>query len=106
MAKKEKSVKDASTVAAKAAEQIGREVLAANKTLNSVYVTTDGTAFAERNDAQNHARTLQNREVFNIGREKVAPESGKEPEPATEVSEPATATDNPETAKDNAETDD
>lgn len=99
MAKKEKSGKESATVAAKAAEKVGREILAQNKTLNQVYVTTDGNAFAERNDAQNHARTLQNREVFNIRREEApAPAAVKEPESATE-------TDNPETEKDNAEAD-
>lgn len=101
MAKKEKSGKESATVAARAAEKVGREILAQNKTLNQVYVTTDGIAFAERNDAQNHARTLQNREVFNIRREEVpAPAAVKEPEP-----ESATETDNSETEKDNAEAD-
>lgn len=75
MAKKEKSGKDSATVAAKAAEKVGRDILKENPELKGVYVTTDGTAFAERNDAKNHAKTLKNREIFNIRRE---PEAGKE----------------------------
>ena len=33
-----------------------------------MHVTSDGTAFYTRNDAQNHANSLQNREVYSTKR--------------------------------------
>lgn len=106
MAKKEKSGKDSATVAAKAAEKVGRDILKENPELKGVYVTTDGTAFAERNDAQNHAKTLKNREIFNIRRE---PEGGKEELPSGAEEETGDNGQDTETAtnpEDNAEADD
>lgn len=106
MAKKEKSGKDSATVAAKAAEKVGRDILKENPELKGVYVTTDGTAFAERNDAQKHAKTLKNREIFNIRRE---PEAGKEELPSGAEEETGDNGRDTETAvnpEDNAEADD
>lgn len=106
MAKKEKNGKDSATVAAKAAENVGRDILKENPELKGVYVTTDGTAFAERNDAQNHAKTLKNREIFNIRRE---PEAGEEELPSGAEEETGDNGQDTETAlnpDDNAEADD
>lgn len=69
MAKKKETAKNApATVASKAAETIAADVLKQNPDINEVYVTSDGTAFYTRNDAQNHANSLQNREVFSTKR--------------------------------------
>ena len=68
MAKKKEATKDTSTVAAKAAAKIAAEVLKLNPDIKEVHVTSDGTAFYGRNDAQNHANTLQNREVYSMKR--------------------------------------
>lgn len=68
MAKKETS-KDAATVASQAAAKVGAEVLKRNPDIKEVHVTSDGTAFYTRNDAQNHANSLANREVYAIKRE-------------------------------------
>lgn len=56
------------TVASKAAEKIAADVLKQNPDINEVHVTSDGTAFYTRNDAQNHANSLKNREVFSTKR--------------------------------------
>lgn len=69
MAKKKETAKNApATVASKAAEMIAADVLKQNPDINEVHVTSDGAAFYTRNDAQNHANTLQNREVFSTKR--------------------------------------
>lgn len=68
MAKKRKETNGAPTVATKAAAKVAAEVLKQNPEMNEVHVTSDGTAFYTRNDAQNHANTLQNREVFSTKR--------------------------------------
>lgn len=68
MAKKETTKGSATTVASKAAEKIAADVLKQNPDINEVHVTSDGTAFYTRNDAQNHANTLQNREVYSTKR--------------------------------------
>ena len=69
MAKKKETAKNApATVASKAAEMIATDVLKQNPGINEVHVTSDGAAFYTRNDAQNHANTLQNREVFSTKR--------------------------------------
>lgn len=68
MAKKETTKSSATTVASKAAEKIAADVLKRNPDINEVHVTSDGTAFYTRNDAQNHANTLQNREVYSTKR--------------------------------------
>lgn len=62
--KKEATAPKAATVAAKAADKIAAGVLKANPDLKEVYVTSDGVAFYTRNDAQNHANSLKNRELF------------------------------------------
>lgn len=68
MAKKETTKGSATTVASKAAEKIAADVLKQNPDINEVHVTSDGTAFYTRNDAQNHANTLQNRKVYSTKR--------------------------------------
>lgn len=68
MAKKETAKGSATTVASKAAEKIAADVLKQNPDINEVHVTSDGTAFYTRNDARNHANTLQNREVYSTKR--------------------------------------
>lgn len=68
MAKKETTKGSATTVASKAAEKIAADVLKQNPDINEVHVTSDGTAFYTRNDAQNHANTLRNREVYSTKR--------------------------------------
>lgn len=68
MAKKDTAKSTPATVASKAAEKIAADVLKQNPDINEVHVTSDGTAFYTRNDAQNHANSLQNREVFSTKR--------------------------------------
>lgn len=77
MAKKTKESNATPTVCAKAAAKVAAEVLKQNPEMNEVYVTSDGTAFYTRNDAQNHANSLQNREVFSTKRGKA--ESASKP---------------------------
>lgn len=80
MAKKETTT--AATVASKAAAKVAAEVLKANPDINEVHVTSDGTAFYTRNDAQNHANTLKNREVYSHKRESAAARAKKDDAPA------------------------
>lgn len=68
MAKKEITKENRATVASKAAANVAADVLRQNPDINEVYVTSDGTAFYTRNDAQNHATSLHNREVFSTKR--------------------------------------
>lgn len=69
MAKKKETAKNApATVASKAAEKIAADALKQNPGINEVHVTSDGAAFYTRNDAQNHANSLPNREVFSTKR--------------------------------------
>lgn len=98
MAKKKETAKNApATVASKAAEKIAADVLKQNPDINEVHVTSDGTAFYTRNDAQNHANSLQNREVFStkrgfaVAKAAVTKPKGNAPEGA-----PATADNEPE----------
>ena len=73
MAKKTKETeKSTATVAAKAAARIAEETLRLNPDINEVHVTSDGTAFYTRNDAQNHANSLPNREVYSTNRRTAA----------------------------------
>ena len=71
----------ASTAAAKVAERVFRQ----NPDIEEAFVTSDGFAFYRYNDAQNHANTLNNREVFGFKRgvssQTVAPAT---PAPATD----------------------
>lgn len=71
MAKKETTKDAPGTVASKAASKIASNVLRQNPDINEVHVTSDGTAFYTRNDAQNHANSLANREVFSTKRDVV-----------------------------------
>lgn len=98
---KERTAKPTASVAAKAAQKTGKEVLKQNPGLKEVYVTSDGVAFFLRNDAQNHARTLQNRDVYNVklNEPKPEPEADSAEEPASENPEST------ETPTDNAEAD-
>ncbi len=75
---KETTKDNASTVAAKAAQKIAREILKENTKMNEVHVTSDGTAFFTRNDAQNHANSLKNRDVFSCKRAALFGESNNE----------------------------
>lgn len=84
MSKKTKESNAASTVCAKAAAKVATEVLKQNPEMNEVYVTSDGTAFYTRNDAQNHANSLQNREVFSTKRG-MAESASKPAENSTEA---------------------
>lgn len=97
---KEKTTKPAASVAAKAAQKVGKETLAQNPDLKEVFVTSDGVPFFMRNDAQNHARTLKNRDVFNIKRDE--PKADTVEESPT----PESVNDNPENNDGNAEADD
>jgi hypothetical protein len=92
------------TAAQKAAEKKGRAILAQHKELKEVYVTTNGTAFASKNDAVNHARTLKDQTVFTITAEsestasesKSAPAESKESNETTESKESTETTDKTE----------
>ena len=69
-------------MASKAAAKVAAEVLKANPDINEVHVTSAGTAFYTRNDAQNHANTLKNREVYSYKRESAAARAKKADTPA------------------------
>lgn len=77
MAKKE-ATKDNATVAAKTATKLAADILKANPDIQEVHITSDGTAFYTRNDAQNHANTLKNRDVFSTKRTSVVQAMQKE----------------------------
>lgn len=44
-------------------KKIGKEALKRNPWMRTVFVTTDGVAFGSHNDAENHAKTLENKGV-------------------------------------------
>lgn len=77
------------TVASKAAAKVAEDILKKNPEIKEVYVTSDGTAFYTRNDAQNHANGLKNREVMGFKRSTVVNEAAKKESAAAKV----TATD-------------
>ena len=77
MAKKETTKGSATTVASKAAEKIAADVLKHNPDINEVHVTSEGKPIYTRNDAQNHANTLQNREVYSTKRGAAAKATAK-----------------------------
>ncbi len=79
MAKTETTKETAATVASKAAAKVAAEVLKRNPDFKEVHVTSDGTAFYTRNDAQNHANSLPNREVFSIKRKAALSKSDTAP---------------------------
>lgn len=100
MAKKTKETeKSTATVAAKAAAKIAEDTLRLNPDINEVHVASDGTAFYTRNDAQNHANSLPNREVYSTTRKAAmlkaavanskadAPEAATPSESAPEIDE-------------------
>ena len=93
MAKKETTKDAATTVASKAAGKIAADVLKKNPDINEVHVTSDGMAFYTRNDAQNHANSLQNREVFSTKRGGAALKAAVA---ASKADVPEPAGDNPE----------
>lgn len=54
------------TIASKAAAKVATDIFKKNPDIKEAHITADGTAFYGRNDAQNHANTLANREVFSF----------------------------------------
>lgn len=48
--------------------KIGRVILKTNPAMPVVYMTADGRGFYEKNDADNHAKTLTNRAVTPVKR--------------------------------------
>lgn len=96
MAKKE-AVLAPETIAAKSAAKVAMEIFKTNADINVVHVTSDGTPFFGRNDAENHAKNLnlKNRDVYTYRRGGIATSSRnkkstvtKQPEEAeTEVDE-------------------
>lgn len=61
--------KDKSTAkVADSLAKIGRRLLAANPAMKEIYMTSDGRGFYEHNDAENHARTLNNKSVSTVKR--------------------------------------
>ncbi|MCM1297282.1 MAG: hypothetical protein NC311_17210 [Muribaculaceae bacterium] len=87
-------------MASKAADKVAAGVLKANPDLKEVYVTSDGVAFYTRNDAQNHANSLKNRELYKRKRDAAHGDSSSEGEekdeltPGSEESKPETDTNN------------
>ena len=75
MAKKETKQESPATVAAKTAAKVATRVFTLNPDITEVHVTSDGTAFYGRNDAQSHAKTLKNRDVFSYKRGDSTPEA-------------------------------
>lgn len=90
---KEKTAAQTASVATKAAQKAGREILKLNPDIKEVFVTSDGTAFYARNDAQNHAYGLKNRDVVRVTRDK-QPEATEEETPAEAEAEPTNETEN------------
>lgn len=70
------------TVQMSAAHKIAQELFAANKTLDEVHITSDGTAFYTKSDANNHARTLKDKAVATVKRSDLAATPVKEEKPA------------------------
>lgn len=46
-----------------AVQKVGKALLKSNPDMSVVYMTADGRGFYEKNDADNHARTLNNKAV-------------------------------------------
>ena len=71
------------TVQMSAAHKIAQDLFAANKVLNEVHITSDGTAFYSKSDANNHARTLKDKAVTTVKRSDLtAPVKEEKPAPA------------------------
>lgn len=66
------------TVAYSTAQKVGKEIFKLNPDLKEVHVTSDGTAFYNGNDAQNHARTLADKSVTKVQRIDTPEESAAE----------------------------
>ncbi len=88
---KETTVAEVQTIAAKAAEKVAAQVFKQNPDIKEAYVTADGTAFYGRNDAQNHANTLANREVFGFKRNAATAASKPATTSTTTKTDPAAA---------------
>ena len=86
------------TIAAKAAAKVAADIFKKNPDIKEAYITSDGTAFYGRNDAQNHANTLPNREVFGFKRSAISAATTKStPKPAAKQNAaPAAPEDSPE----------
>ena len=70
------------TVQMSAAHKIAQGLFASQKTLNEVHITSDGTAFYTKSDANNHARTLKDKAVATVKRSDLAATPVKEEKPA------------------------
>ena len=88
------------TIASKAAAKVAADIFKKNPDIKEAHVTADGTAFYGRNDAQNHANTLANREVFSFKRSATTPEAT-----AVKTAAKSTATATPAPAPNPATTD-
>lgn len=53
--------------------QKAREAFDFNKDLQEVFITSDDNCFTRHNDAANHARSLENKEVVKITRQEALP---------------------------------
>ncbi len=51
-----------------AVQKVGKALLKSNPDMSVVYMTADGRGFYEKNDADNHARTLNNQTVTPVKR--------------------------------------
>lgn len=80
-----------STVAYSAAQKAGKEILKLHPSLKEVYVSSDGTAFYNSNDAHNHSRSLADKSVTKVQRKETVEEYAKE-EPIQPSAKAATAT--------------
>ena len=80
MAKQNKTTAAAEpkTVQMSAAHKIAKGLFATNSVLNEVHITSDGTAFYSKSDANNHARTLKDKAVATVKRSDLAAEPVKE----------------------------
>lgn len=91
------------TIASKAAAKVAERIFKQNPDIKEAHITADGTAFYGRNDAQNHANTLANREVFSFKRG--ASITAKPTKPSTDPATPTPDNAPSETAGDEAEID-
>ena len=94
------------TVQMSAAHKVAQGLFASQKTLNEVHITSDGTAFYSKSDANNHARTLKDKTVVTVKRSDLAATPVKEEKTApAPVKEDEGDNDNPaegnEEGKDN-----
>lgn len=69
------------TVQMSAAHKIAQGLFASQKTLDEVHITSDGTAFYTKSDANNHARTLKDKAVATVKRSDLAATPVKEEKP-------------------------